>query len=155
MQVELVECSKDEDPFLYNLGLLTIWNEENTVLVIDSYRFWQEGNDTGTFYKIVSDGCVVGITGYWIINETDAGLRWHGVIPLFQNCNVGSTALKLLIEKLPPNIVNLHEITLSHKPVSFFKDNGFKENLDGEAISEILLSSGSFNSYTVLTYQKE
>lgn len=158
MNILLSACDrkKDVNLFLMNLGLLTIWPEDQTEQVVDSYEQWlHDPKESGKFYKIISDGCVIGITGYWLIDETTAGLRWHGIIPLFRNSGAGSLALQMLIELLPENVTQLHEITFTRKPQQFFCKNNFKINTNPDDIVKVIKSCGGDGHFSVLTYEVE
>lgn len=158
MNVTLVPCNRetDKDLFFKNLGLLTIWCGEHSHHLVESYKYWLETPDeTGQFFKIVSDECVIGITGYWLIDDVSAGLRWHGIIPLFQKSGAGSTALQLLIKELPANVKQLHELTITKKPQAFFKNNDFKLNTNPEDIVKVIKSSGGDDYVSLLTYEVE
>ena len=156
MNVTLLPCCRvnDKDLFFKHLGLLTIWCGEHSHHLVESYNDWVKNPDeSGQFFKVVSDDCVIGITGYWLIDEISAGLRWHGIIPLFQKSGAGSTALKLLIKELPTGIIQLHELTLTKKPQEFFKNNDFKLNTNPEDIVKVIKSSGGDDYISLLTYE--
>ena len=156
LNVTLQPCNifDDENLFTDHPALRKIWSAEHMPLVIESYKVWlHEFNDTGNFYKIKVDDDVVGVTGYWMINTVDAGLRWHGVIPSAMRHGIGRIALELLIKRLPPHVVYLHEIALTTNPIKFFLQAGFKENVDAETVATVLKSSGSDKCHKVLTYE--
>lgn len=156
LNVTLEACNVMDDSNLFtdHPALCKIWSAEHMPLVIGSYKAWlHDMHDTGSFYKIKVDDDIVGVTGYWMINTADAGLRWHGVIPNAMRHGIGRIALELLIKRLPPHVVYLHEIALTTNPIKFFLQAGFKENVDAETVAAVLKSSGSDKCHKVLTYE--
>jgi len=102
------------------------WSEQAMVATTD----WTLDEADGEIFYILNDGKKIGITGWWPLSESMAGLRWHGVIPECRGHGFGKQALIYLTNRLASNYKKLIEVTMSDAPIKFFRSFGFEEITD-------------------------
>lgn len=91
---------------------------------------------------------IVGITGWWPITHTIAGLRWHGIVPHVRGDGISSRAMLMLVNRLkrikfqPYNYTSLVEICGSQTTADYFIKLGFVENTDQEFKNMVIESCG-------------
>ncbi|MES2207774.1 MAG: GNAT family N-acetyltransferase [Pseudomonadota bacterium] len=143
--IELCDKNPIKSLFFEFPQLISIWPNHLSLLAQDATQQWEANSDeNGEIYKIIDHHLgyhVVGITGWWPISDTDAGLRWHGVIQAARRNGISKTALQLLSERLQNNYDFLHEVAYTPNAAHYFEKNGFFRSLDIEKNKKIITSA--------------
>lgn len=134
----LKEVTKVDDTFVILLeDLVKIWPENRQELMRATTLGSIQDGELGVFL-ITLDGMPVGITGYFMpefedefFKDDEVGLRWHGLLPQWQNYGISHRALWALVDVIRwrhPEKRFLSEIApndLTHPIVKHFLDNDF------------------------------
>lgn len=143
--LRLLEIPKDILVFEKYPILNQIWGIVSTEYAKDATLEWQTTEDSGSIYFILLDDEVIGITGYWVIDDTYAGLRWHGIIPTYRKQGLSTVSLKLLFACIPKNISVIYEIANNDKTARYFESIGFNRVTDETLRTYVCTSSGEGN----------
>ncbi len=143
--LKLLEIPKDILVFEKYPILNQIWGIVSTEYAKDATLEWQTTEDSGGIYFILLDDEVIGITGYWVIDDTYAGLRWHGIIPAYRKHGLSTISLKLLFACIPKNISVIYEIANNDKTARYFESIGFNRVTDETLRTYVCTSSGEGN----------
>lgn len=130
------------NPFELFPKLQTIWSPELYAEAYAATEDWLSTDDSGEIYLIFFHEEVVGITGWWPLDATRAGLRWHGVADVLRGKGISTRALAILTDWLKSRFKHLVEITMTDAPVSYFCKVGFIESTDPEYNKEIFDLAG-------------
>ena len=137
------------NPLFHNPQLIDLWRtKELQQVFIDSvgdYYYGNESDPSGGFYLVYIEGIKrpVAITGYWMIDETKAGLRWtaidHSIAP---DLHLPELMHKLW-QHLPFHVQELFECANTQKVLEVFcKDDLFKPEHRPEVIKQVIASNG-------------
>jgi hypothetical protein len=136
-------------PFETHPDLETIWSSQLAALAKAAINDWlQLPNDTGEVFLIqyfdYPIDWVVGITWWWPLDDTRAGLRWHGIIEEYRSRGLSKKAIRELCNLLPHEFSELVEVTMSDQPVEHFFALGFVEVVDERQKEELFDLVGGY-----------
>lgn len=121
---------------------------------------WVIGDDTdGEIFYIAKDGCIVGITGWYSINQNEEndmfGLRWHGILPEYRGNDYSKQAIDMLyvhLTKTHKKWVKLYEIANKEKTSQYFIKNNFLKVDNSDIIKQVVGAGGEIGDSIVLEY---
>jgi hypothetical protein len=135
-------------PFDTYPELNTIWSPEHTALARAATDDWLQTDDSGEICLIecIADTGVViaGITGWWPLDKTRAGLRWHGVVEQYRMKRISRGAIRRMCNTSLLDFDQLVEVTMSDAPVDHFLAVGFVEVTDEKEKEELFDLVGGY-----------
>lgn len=150
--------SFSDNPFTQYPVLRKIWkggaNNFNLMAKEATEDYRLNTAETGGIFLVIVDSCLVGITGYFLV-DNHAVMRWHGIIPQHRGKGYNRDIMGCLlsiIRRTNPEVVALHEVTMTIDPIESFEKLGFKLNAVEPKLAEKLrIESGC--SGAILTLQ--
>lgn len=121
------------DIFKNNIELTEIWPEVSSRIMQEATLEALENNEDG-LYCVMEDNNVIGMTGFYELEEPFVGLRWHGLIHKKRNERLSPKILKevaALAKKAYPECEYIAEFVpltnYSDKIIKHFTDLGFEK----------------------------
>lgn len=115
--------------------LRTIWRPDLADLAAMHTRQWEtDCDESGHIFIACVAGETVGITGWYRMSASDAGLRWHGVIPSQRNKGHSRQMIDLVCEGMPKKIRHIYEVTRNAESRDAFCRCGFEVMTDPKVI---------------------
>lgn len=130
------ECSLfDAFPELHS-----IWQPELAAIAAKHTTAWEcDTNETGNVFIAYVGGEVVGVTGWYRMSSSEAGLRWHGVLPHARRRGLSTQMLSLVCADMPQEIRHVFEATRNRHSMLAFQASGFKEVTDPNVIRRAVI----------------
>jgi len=122
----------------------------------EATKDWIVGDDNdGEIFFITANKEIVGITGWYSIEEGKYGLRWHGVFPDYRNNGYSRLAISLLYRHLVDiecGWISLYEISPNENTAEYFFKQNFKRVRDNKTCDIVVESGGDIGDSIVLEY---
>ncbi len=136
-------------PLIHNPQLIDLWRTEalqqDFIESVCAYYCGNEHDPSGGFYLVYIEGIKrpVAITGYWMIDDAKAGLRWtaidHSIAPDLHLPEL----MNKLWQYLPFHVQELFECANTQKVLEVFcRDGLFKPEHRPEVIKQVITSNG-------------
>ena len=147
--LQKIPRGKYPSPFDENTALSTIWSAEHTALARAATDDWMRTDDDGEIYLIecIDEMGVVaaGITGWWPLDKTRAGLRWHGIVEKYRMKGISKSAIRRMCNSTSlADFDQLVEVTMTDAPVDHFLAVGFVEVTDEKEKEELFNLVGGY-----------
>lgn len=146
MSVTIKELKKHPTKSIFDMypNLLGIWSDpEHKQNANESIREWEENDkETGKVYLILWCGAVAGIIGFWEVSKYKVGIRWSGILSIWQGKNVYKQALDLMMQA-NDKYTFWYECAYSKKALDYFCHIGFSIVMCTETANAIRGSEGS------------
>lgn len=121
--------------FAFAPALRAIWRDDLADIAAMHTRQWEtDKNESGNILLASVDGKLVGITGWYRMSTSKAGLRWHGVIPGERNQGYSRQMIDLACRDMPKKIRQVFEVTRNPQSRDAFCRCGFEVMTDPEII---------------------
>lgn len=115
--------------------LKEIWTPELTSSASHGTRCWEtDPNESGCIYTVHAAWSLIGVTGWYRQSETEAGLRWHGVLPEYRRFGYSRQMLQVVCGELPVEVKFVYEVTRSPICKKAFGEFGFEVVTNPEVI---------------------
>ena len=115
--------------------LRSIWRADLADIAAMHTRQWEmEPDESGKVLIAVVDDVIVGMTGWYRMSTSEAGLRWHGVIPGERKHGYSRQMIELVCRELPRKIRHVYEVTRNPESRDAFCRCGFDVMTDPEII---------------------
>ena len=115
--------------------LRSIWRADLADIAAMHTRQWEiDPDESGKIFVASVEGAIVGITGWYRMSASEAGLRWHGVIPDERNKGYSRQMVDLVCRAMPKKIRHLYEVTRNPHSRDAFCRCGFEVVTDPEII---------------------
>lgn len=115
--------------------LSSIWSSDLSIKAAEATREWENNHlETGGIFTFHLEGKVVGISGWYQQTTTEAGLRWHGVVPEFRNKGFSRIMLDSVICLLPRDVKAIYEVTRNPESKDSFCKCGFTVVTDKDTV---------------------
>lgn len=137
MEIQLTPWRRHPPQTLFEFapGLRSIWRAELADMAAKHTHQWETDTDeSGRIFIASAEGAVVGITGWYRMAASEAGLRWHGVVPGERNKGYSRRMLDMVCRDLPKRIRHLYEVTRNPQSRDVFCRCGFEVVTDPEII---------------------
>lgn len=121
--------------FEFKPELHSIWRSDLADIAAFHTKQWEiDPNESGGVLTANVDGAVVGVTGWYRMTETEAGLRWHGVLPHARKNGYSRQMIELVSQEMPSDIRCVYEVTRNPQSRAAFCQCGFEVVTDQEVI---------------------
>ena len=127
--VTLTTCLRNPSRHAFDLipDLHTIWKPELSQMASRHSAIWESSElETGQIFIASYLNHVIGITGWYQMTETEAGLRWHGVLPKFRKNGYSKRMIELVCSSMPESIKHVYEVTRNPNSCESFQKSGFE-----------------------------
>lgn len=115
--------------------LSSIWSGGLSLTAAEATKKWENNHlETGWVYTFHFGSSVVGISGWHQQSPTEAGLRWHGVVPEFRNKGFSRIMLDTVICLLPRDVKAIYEVTRNPESKDSFCKCGFTVVTDKDTV---------------------
>lgn len=115
--------------------LRTIWAPELAAIAAEHTAKWETDlSDRGCIFTAHLAGELIGVTGWYRMSDSEAGLRWHGVLPHARRRGLSRQMLGMVCQALPREIRHVFEVTRNPQSKLAFCEFGFEEVLDPAVI---------------------
>jgi hypothetical protein len=115
--------------------LRSIWRADLADIAAMHTRQWEiDKDESGNILTASVGGSVIGITGWYRMSTSEAGLRWHGVIPDERKNGYSRQMIDLVCQAMPRKIRYVYEVTRSEQSRDSFCRCGFEVMTDPEII---------------------
>lgn len=122
--------------------LQSIWRAELAAIAAYHTRQWEtDADESGDILLAYVGDTLIGITGWYRLDMSEAGLRWHGVMPSFRKRGYSRRMIDLVCKHLPPEIDWVYEITRNPESRDAFCLCGFQVVTDAEVIERVVEDS--------------
>lgn len=135
--VALTPWSRNPIKTLFELepALHSIWQPDLSAIAAYHTKQWEiDPNESGSVYTAHVNGPLVGVTGWYRQTSTEAGLRWHGVLPEARRNGYSMQMIDLVCQQMPSDIRHVYEVTRNPKSKAAFCQSGFQVVTDPETI---------------------
>jgi hypothetical protein len=106
--------------------LHSIWKHELSVIAAHHTQQWEvDPNESGNVLSAHVDDAIVGVMGWYRMTETEAGLRWHGVLPHARQNGYSRQMIDLVCQDMPSEIRCVYEVTRNPQSKAAFCACGF------------------------------
>ena len=119
--------------------LNTIWTPELSATAALHTKSWEDHDsrtESGEVLVAYVNGQPVGGTGWYLMGDNEAGLRWHGVLPPHRRKGYSRIMIELACKRLPSSIRKVYECTRNPKSIAAFRACGFEVLTDPEIMAQ-------------------
>lgn len=121
--------------FEFTPELNSIWRSDLADIAACHTRQWEiDSKESGNVLTSHAGGAIVGVTGWYRMTETEAGLRWHGVLPHARKNGYSRRMIELVCQEMPSEIHYVYEVTRNPQSRAAFCQCGFEVVTDPDVI---------------------
>ena len=143
-RVELTPWPRNPERTLFTAlpELRTIWREDLSAIAMFHTRQWEtDPEESGNILIAHAGNDLVGVTGWYRMTLSEAGLRWHGVLPHARRNGFSKQMIELACQDMPRDVRHVYEVTRNEQSALAFCRCGFEVVTDTDVIQSVVEQS--------------